>query len=258
MKMSGRTTERKAFTLLEIVIALSMLVLILASAYGSYAATMRSLRRCRTRHVLQQQAGIFLERLASEIRCCYAGYQEEPAQSAIKPAQRAKKEELNQKQHSLFSGKEASSGRSFLRFVTSAIASKREHKFGGLAVVEYMLDSSENTLLRSKRRYLDGFEVDKDDYNRLVILENVQDVTIEFLDDEEWLKKWDSNDKGGLLPQAIRISVVMQPEDGGPLSFESIVQVVCRERHSGAVTIQKTNESDHILQSIRDKQKAND
>ncbi len=250
MKMPERTAKREAFTLLEIIIALSMLVLILGSVYGTYTAATRALTHSRPRHALQQQATVFLQRIASEIRCCYAGYKDESPQPETNNIRSGERERLKQEDASLFEGGEVSSGRSFLQFVTSAVASKREHSLGGLAIVEYMLDSSTNTLSRSKRRYIGGFEVDKDNYNWLAVLENVQAVTVEYFDGDEWLREWNSNDTEGLLPQAVGISLVMQSEDVGPLSFVSTVKIVCRANQSGGVTVQKTTESDKMLQSF--------
>ena len=258
MKKPERTAKRKAFTLLEIIIALSMLVLILGSVYGTYTAATRSLAHSQPRHALQQQAGIFMQRIASEIRCCYAGYQYESPRPATKTIQTVGKKHLQQEDASLFEGGEVSSGRSFFKFVTSAVASKREHSLGGLAIVEYMLDSSTNTLSRCKRRYIGGFEVDKDNYDWHVVLENVHAITVEYFDGEDWLKGWNSNDMEGLLPKAVRISLVMQSEDVGPLSFVSTVRIVCRASQSGGVTVQKTTESGKILQSISNNQSSND
>jgi len=250
MKMPERTAKREAFTLLEIIIALSMLVLILGSVYGTYSAATRSLAHSKPKHALQQQATIFLQRIASEIRCAYAGYEDESTQPATNNIRSGDRERLKQEDASLFEGREVSSGRSFLQFVTSAVASKREQSFGGLAIVEYMLDSSTNTLSRSKRRYIGGFDIDKDSYNWLVVLENVQVISVEYFDGDEWLNEWNSNDTEGLLPKAVGISLVMQSEDVGPLSFVSTVQIVCRANKLGGVTVQKTAESDKKLQSI--------
>jgi len=240
MKMAERTTKRPAFTLLEIIVALSMLVLILGSVYGAYTATTRSLAHFKPKHALQQQAKVFLQRIASEIRCCYAGYQDESLQPSPKNIRRGEKELLKQENVSLFVGKEVSSGQSFLQFVTSAVASKREHSLGGLAIVEYMLDESTNTLSQSKRRYVGGFEGDKENYNWSVVLENVQEIKVEYLDGKKWLEEWDSNDMKRLLPQAVGISLVLQTEEVGPLSFISTVQIVCRGSQTGGVTIQET------------------
>jgi type II secretion system protein J len=240
MKTAPRTSKRPAFTLLEIIITLSMIVLILGSVYGTYMATTRSLANSEPKHALQQQARVFLQRFTSEIRCCYAGHQDKFSQPLPINIRRGEKELLKQEDASLFVGIEVSSGQSFLRFVTSAVAPKREDSLGGLAIVEYMLDESTNTLSRSKRRYLGGFEDDKDNYTGSVVLKNVQEITVEYFDGKEWLKEWDSNDMKGLLPKAVGISLVLQTEDIGPLSFISTALIVCREAQSGTVTIQKT------------------
>jgi hypothetical protein len=207
---------------------------------------------------LQRQAGIFLQRIASEIRCCYPGYQDKSPQPSPKNIRRGEKELLKQEDASLFVGREVSSGQSFLQFVTSAVDSKREHSLGGLAIVEYMLDESTNTLSRSKRRYVGGFEEDKDNYNWFVVLENVQEITVEYFDGKKWLKEWDSNDMKGLSPKAVRISLVSQTEDVGPLSFISTVQIVCRGSRSGSVTIQKTAVSGEDLLRGRNNKSSND
>jgi type II secretory pathway component PulJ len=258
MKIPESTAKREAFTLLEVIIALSMLVLILGSVYGTYTAATRSLAHSKPRHALQQQAGIFMQRIASEIRCCYAGNRDKSPQPSTKTIQRVEKKRFQQEDASLFEGREVSSGQSFLQFVTSAVASKREHNLGGLAIVEYMFDSSMNTLSRRKRRYIGGFEVDRINNNWIVILENVQAITVEYFNGKDWLKEWNSNDMKGLLPKAVGILLVMQSEDVGPLSFESTVQIVCRVKQSGGVTLQKTTESGKILQSISSNQSSDD
>ena len=238
METAQRTTKKPAFTLLEIIITLSMLVLILGSVYGTYMATTRSLANSESKHTLQQQARVFLQRITSEIRCCYAGYQNESPQPAPTNI-RTEKELFKQKDASLFVGKEASSGQSFLQFVTSAVT-KHDNSLGGLAIVEYMFDESTNTLSQRKRRYIGGIEDDKDNYDWFVVLENVQEITAGYFDGKEWLKEWVSNDAKGSLPKAVEISLVLQTEDVGPLSFTSTVQIVCREVQPSPVTIQKT------------------
>ena len=240
MKTAQRTTKRPAFTLLEIIITLSMLVLILGSVYGTYMATTRSLANSEPKHALQQQARVFLQRIALEIRCCYAGYQDESPQPSPTNIRGEEKELFKQEDASLFVGKEVSSEQSFLQFVTSAVTLKRDNSLGGLAIVEYMFDESMNTLSQRKRRYIGGFEDDKDNYDWFVVLENVQEITSGYFDGKEWLKEWVSNDAKGSLPKAIEISLVLQAEDVGPLSFTSTVQIVCRAVQPSPVTIQKT------------------
>ena len=254
--MSKRIITRKAFTLLEIIISLSMVVLILASVYGTYTAATRSLGHFRSRDNLQKQARVFLQRIASEIRCCYAGYEDESLKPSLKAIQTETTKHI-QKENALFEGGKVSSGRSFIRFVTSAVTSKRERSIGGLAIVKYMLDDSTYTLSRSKRRYIDGFEADGDDSSWFVILKNVQDITVEYFDGKKWLKEWNSNDMKKSLPKAVGISVVMQSEDIGPLKFSSTVQIVCREYQSVSV-VKTITDSTGILQNNGNNQKSDD
>ena len=240
MKMAKRTTKRPAFTLLEVLVTLSTLVLILGSVYGTYMATTKSLAYSKPKHILQQQARIFLQRIASEIRCCYTTYQDKSPQATLKKNQRRKKKLLKQNDVSFFVGKEISSRQSFLRFVTSAATSRRNHSLGGLAIVEYMLDKSTNTLLRSKRRYVGNSEDDNDNYNWLVVLENIQAIMVEYFDGKKWLEEWDSNDMKGFSPQAVRISLDLQTANGGSLLFTSTAQIACRGQQTGRITVQKT------------------
>lgn len=232
--------KRPAFTLLEILITLSMLVLILGSVYGAYAATIRSLAHSKPKHALQQQARIFMQRITSEIRCCYAGNRDKLPQTSLKNVRTRKKELLTQESASLFVGGEALSGQSFLRFVTSAVTSRRNHSLSGLAIIEYMLDESTNTILRSKRRYIGGLEDDDDNFNWIVVLENVHAIPVEYFDGKKWLEEWDSNDMKGLLPHAVRISLDLQSEDVVPLSVTFTAQIVCKSSWTSGVTIQKT------------------
>jgi hypothetical protein len=235
-----------------------MLILILGSVYGTYSATTEAIKHSKPKHALQQQAGIFMQRIASEIRCCYAGYKDKSSEPATNTNQKEQKINRQQEDFSLFIGREVSSGQSFVQFVTSAVTSKREQSLGGLAIVEYIFDSSTNTLSRSKRRYIEGFEVDKDNYSWIVVLENIQAITVEYFDNKEWLKEWDSNDMEGLLPKAVRISLVMQSADVGPLTFVTTVQIVCRANQSSDVTLQKVTESDKTLESVSNNQSSND
>jgi hypothetical protein len=256
MKITSKTIKREAFTLLEIIIALSMVVMILGSVYGTYTATTRSIEHSKPRHVLQQQARIFLQRLSSEIRCCYAGYKNESLQPSIKNNPTVGKH-IQLEDASLFKGGEVSSGRSFLQFVTSAVASKREQAIGGLAIVEYMLDSSTNTLSRSERRYIDGFEANKNDYNWIVILENIRAIKVEYFDSKEWLKEWNSNDMKKSLPKAVRVLLVIQSEDVEPLSFLCTAKITCREYQSTGI-VKTVVESNEILRNINNSQKSDD
>jgi len=229
--------KRLAFTILEILVALSMLALILTAVYGSYTAATTSVVRCKPKSILEQRARLFLQRITSELRCCYAGRSNESSESLSK--RRPGKEIVQQEEPPLFASKDVSSGQTFLQFVTSAVISRQNHNVGGLAIVSYRLDKSGTTLLRSERRYVDRFENDDNDSNWLPVFANVKTIMFEYFKGKKWQQEWDSNDMPG-LPQAVRISLVLETEDTGPLSFISTAHIACRGYQTPGVTVQKT------------------
>ncbi|MFC1604212.1 type II secretion system protein GspJ [Planctomycetota bacterium] len=229
--------KRTAFTILELLVALSMLVLILAAVYGSYSAATTSIVNCKPRSVLQQQAGLFLQRMSSELRCCYAGSSNE-ARGELSES-RPGDEVIEQEKQPLFVGNDPSSGQTFLQFVIPTLVSKRSYISSGLATVSYKLDKSGRKLLRSEHRYAAKTEDDDNVYDWLPVFANVKTITIEYFEGEKWQEEWDSNEMNG-LPQAVKISLVLETEETGPLSFMSTAHITCGGYQSPAVAVQRT------------------
>jgi len=237
--------KRLAFTILEILVALSMLGLILSAVYGSYTAVTTSVVRCKPKSVLEQRARLFLQRITGELRCCYANRANKSSKNLFD--RHPGKEVVRHEEPPLFMSRDVSSGQIFLQFVTSSVISRQNHTIGGLAIVCYRLDESGTTLLRSERRYVDRFENDYNDCNWLPVFKNVKTIMFEYFEGKKWQQEWNSNDMRD-LPQAVRISLILETEDTGPLSFISTAHIVCRPRPfasqtlsgGAAVTVQKT------------------
>ena len=202
--------KRYAFTLLEILIAMSIILLILAAIYGSYRAMSESISRCRPRSILEQQANLFLLKLTRELRCSYISTQnstdEEPPLS--------------------FTGKKVSAGETFLQFVTSSYTSATNKNIGGPAIISYKLDSRGKVLLQNVRKYTEIAENDDEDYQWSPALSNVKSISCEFLKDGKWQQDWSANENG-ILPQAVKISLVLENDETGLVSFESCVSIMC-------------------------------
>ena len=231
-----RIARQGAFTLLEILVALSMIGLILAAVYGSYTAATTAVIHCKPKSLLEQQARLLLQRMSCELRCCYPGRPDESAKSPSEPP--PGDEIIEHERMPLFAGEEMSSNRTFLQFVTWIVTSKQNHSVGGLVRVSYRLDKAGTTLLRGERRHVRGFENDDNDDNWLPILSNVDAIALEYYDGEKWLEKWDSNDMNG-LPLAVRTSLVLQTEDAGSFSFMSCAHIACRGYQIPVGTVQK-------------------
>ena len=68
--MSNRSTN-KAFTLIEMLIAMALISLIMTMVYGSYAATSRSLEVYNGRMACWERGHLALRLMARQLRCAY-------------------------------------------------------------------------------------------------------------------------------------------------------------------------------------------
>jgi len=219
--------NRSAFTLLEILVAMSIIILILGAVYGSYRAMATSISHCRPRNILEQQANLFLLRLNSELRCCYAGQQNQRLGTAnVNAFENELPAEVGQQEmHTLFLGEEVSAGKIFLRFVTSFTSNTNQNE-PGLAIVSYKLDDSRKVLLRNVRKYTKKLENDDNDFKGVAVLSNVKSISCEYCENKKWQNEWKSEDMN-ILPQAVRISLVLEGDQTGPVSFESCAYIMC-------------------------------
>lgn len=229
--------KRTAFTILELLVALSMLVLILAAVYGSYTVVTTSIVSCKPRSAMQQKAGLFLQRMSSELRCSYAGSSNE-ARGELSGSHPGE-EVIVQEKQPLFVGKDTSSDQTFLQFVTPTLVSKWSYLSSGLATVSYKLDESGGKLLRSERQYITKTEDEDNVYDWIPVFANVKTITIEYFEGEKWQDEWDSNDMN-CLPQVVRISLVLETKETGPLSFMSTANITCGGYRIPAVAVQRT------------------
>ena len=174
-RTAGCRKWKPAFTVLEILLATSMLAVILGAVYGSYSAATGLVTGCKPKSVRQHQARVFLQRFTQQIRCCYAGRENE---SDKVPPHQGQKEALRQADAPLFFGERISSGRTFLRYVTSAVLSKQGRDLGRLTLVGYRLDKSGTVLLCGEQKSLLE-DPDEQKWEWHVVFENLRTIKIE-------------------------------------------------------------------------------
>ncbi len=233
--------KQSAFTLLEILVALSIAALIMGAVYGSYRATAKSILHCKPKSILEQQARLFLQRLTSELRCSYPGnlnsLSDMPIKETLVP------ENFKKKEFSLFLSDGVSSGKVFLRFVTSSFTSSPYQNTGGLAIVSYKLDKSGKVLLRNVSTYIKGYELDETEYQWKPVLSNVKNMKCEFLENEKWQENWKSAESN-VLPKAVKITLVLDDGQTGPVTFESCADIMCGMFQNSETIKTKTIASD--------------
>ena len=65
--------DREGFTLVEILVAVTLITTIISMIYGSYFAASKSTQVCKARIVMLREGQKTLEQMAQYIRCLYAG-----------------------------------------------------------------------------------------------------------------------------------------------------------------------------------------
>ncbi|MBN2589176.1 MAG: prepilin-type N-terminal cleavage/methylation domain-containing protein [Sedimentisphaerales bacterium] len=237
MKYSTRK-KQNAFTLLEILVALSIAALIMSAVYGSYRATTKSILHCKPKSIVEQEARLFLQRFTSELRCSYAGtinsFSEKPIEYAL--TNEMNMGSFQKKESPLFTSEEVSRGNVFLQFVTSSFTSSPYLNIGGLAVVSYKLDNSGKVLLRNVRNYIKGYEQDGSDLKWQPVLSNVKNITCEYLEDDKWKEDWKSTETK-VLPKAVKVSLVLDDGQTGPITFESSANIMCGRFQNSESTV---------------------
>jgi len=218
--------RRSGFTLIEILIALSIIVVILGLVYGTYAATVQSVSRCRTRNISQQQARTLLAMMARELRCSrqtpsrrqHAGKAPEAGKA---PGAGAVPEEHVPD----FFGQDGSSGGVLLQFTSAGGIKGWESRSGGLSRIAYRLDGSSGTLSRRQSVAAAGDAADEGTW--LAIAGGVRAIGLRYFDGEEWRHQWDST-REGELPRAVRIEVKFGGHGKGEIAFATAVHVSCQ------------------------------
>jgi len=216
------------FTLVEILIALALIATILLMVYGSYFATSRSARVCQARISMGHQGRTTLDQMARHIRCAYAGTarDEDFGKSATR-----QKRIVHEDGMYYFTGNRNASKGEILHFVmTNGYAEAGEKPAEGLFEVTYKLDKREDTLFLNQRRFVGKTKkAPKKDWRP--IAENIEYLDLEFFDGQEWLRRWDFEDKKK-LPSAVRIEMGCRDGDNRRYDYRTVARISCRNNRT--------------------------
>ena len=229
-----------SFTLIEILVALSMILIILGVVYGSYTATMQSLSRCRAKIGLEQEARTLLSRMAQEIRCGYPSAvrrEPRPPSTHSRPATKI----LREADRPHFLGERASPRGDLLQLLTAGGITRPDEALAGLSLVAYRFDESRRTLLRRQVRLVDLPDIAANDDNWLPAARRVRAVVLKYFDGKEWREEWNSNDTRR-LPEAVSIQITMDDERAAGPVFATVAPIAWPSA-SATVTIE-TSASD--------------
>ena len=208
------------FTLLELLVALSIIVLVLGAAYGAYAAATSSVARCRLRAGVERDARVALRIIEREVRC--VAYRP-PEPKARKPGGDSL---LSEKARVPWFESSRDASECLLRVLTFGGMTDPEAPGSGQFAVTYRYDSPRKRLLRRQEDRMAPAAEDADS-GWLCIAQNVESARVFFFDQGHWSEGWDAQ-KESELPSAVRVELTLNDAEGAPHLFTVVVDVPVR------------------------------
>lgn len=205
--MSTRRNDA-GFTLIEMLIALTIIAAILSMVYGSYAATTRAIDACRTRMACLERGGFALRLMARQVRSAYAP---SPASSSSGSDRTGATSDARAPGRSaqttaatslaLFQGNGRDPTGEILSFITSGDCGP-DPNARGLTRVTYHYDRAAMTLSMSRHDGLDR----RHPGPFLTVLRNVTSIELKFHDGRQWQDTWDFRTRQE-VPRAVKVSL---------------------------------------------------
>lgn len=216
----GHNALRRAFTLLELLIALSVIVLVLGAAYGAYAAATSSVSRCRQRAAVERDARVVLRMIEREVRCV-AYRPPDP-----KPQKPGGDTGLSGKPRTLYVEASRDVSECLLRVVTFGGIMNPDEPESGQFIVTYRYDSPRKRLLR---RQVDRMAAAKEDSDEdwLCVAQEVEAVKVSLFDQGQWTDSWDAQ-KESELPAAVRVELTLNDAGGTPHFYVTVADIPVR------------------------------
>jgi len=205
--------RESAFTLLEMMIALSIAVVVLGVVYGTYAASTGSLRSSKAAIEQDRVALAALRRMTQDIRC--ARQPERTLQLRPRDVQVTAIDD----QPPAFFAAEPHSQETFLRIYTTAAVLGPDATPAGLYIVEYSFDTVARQLLRRQSSALarTAAILQQDTSGRNTewrpVAENVEDILVRYSDGKADRTSWNSNEMQA-LPATVNITLTLRNEHG--------------------------------------------
>jgi len=195
---------QNGFTLLEVLVAVTVAALLLTGVYGVFTSVSAAKQRLEKEGEGYHQARVLYDRIGRELRGTYW---------------------LRTNKKTRFLGGHTADGYPFLELTTSSGTPFGGHP-GGIAVVRYELRPDEEArepdtwvLVRNEYSTFDPEGGEREGYP---LATGIRELSFRFYKDGRWEEEWDAA-RGG-LPQMVEVSITM-PVDERPVPFRSAFDV---------------------------------
>lgn len=200
--------QEKGFTLIEVLVAISILAIVLSSVYGIFSSVNLARGRLEADSAEYHRARVIFDRLGRELRGAYFS----PRDARL-----------------VFAGGSASGDPLDALELTTTAVSPLSRTGSGVARVRYRLtedpESSEGrqVLLRSEQpAYQPSDNLENADMMRLAA--GIESMTIRFFSAGQWREEWDSQSTGE-LPEMVELVLQLPAETEDPLTFQSTIEI---------------------------------
>jgi len=218
-----RDLRQSGFTLLEMLVALTMIVTIVSMVYGSYAATSQACDIYDSRLTCSGRAQLTLRLMSRQIRCAYAPTNEP---NETESAERSKEKRVEEDDEIFYGDAKDAKGQ-FLRFVTTAGLGHTLTTQRGLARIAYRYDRLAGTLSIDYGPFERRPETPERIASWQPILDGVMEIEIAFHDGKKWQSQWRDFRTAG-LPRAVTISLTVVDQRNREHRFSTAVPILCR------------------------------
>lgn len=195
----------RGFTLIEVLVAISLLAIVLTSVYGIFGSVNATKLRLDSDSGEYHLARVVFDRLGRELRGAYY---------------------RNGDETTLFRGGVNEQGESFLELTTTAVT-PLSAVGTGIAEVRYRLtpdeesNKSSQVLLRGERpRQTASIAVDD---RMMRLAPDVASMTLRFYTKGRWTNKWDAQQDG--LPQLVEVSLIVGADEQRQTPFTTAFDI---------------------------------
>ena len=201
-EVRGLRTAR-GFTLLEVLIAISIIALLLTTVYGIFSSVSGTKERLDADSAAYHRARVIFDRLGREIRGTYyqAGHRD-----------------------STFSGGTDEAGELFLELSTTAVSPISE-RGTGFALVRYRIgadtedDDQSLVIQRSERALIGRAQGALEAPDMMRLAPGIRDFALRFYAEGTWHTSWNATESG--LPAMVQLRLTIITEDGTEVPFMS-------------------------------------
>jgi type II secretion system protein J len=186
--------KKNGFTLIEILIAVTMITLIFGMVYGTSSAISKSIRSYDSRRELILPAKTVMTQISRQLRCVYAPLQNNETENPV----------------NFFSGSETLDN--VLNFVTAGD--------NGLYQTSYKFDHADGTLFYKQKPFTALAVNNEINNNWRPIASNIEKMSFNFYDGINWQQNWNWKEKQR-LPRAVSIELSIKDKRGVEYKYET-------------------------------------